>query len=172
MSLLFHFHQKFYHAITDTRKMFPVWAEIAIPGFLLFYIFLSFWKQIKAFFSDTSAFLSAPPVTPFAIFRLIICILRATHLSTYPFCSSSTSIKKRRIQTSPAYIRPSRSFSFLIFSYVSDTKGNFRSPHLPAATGTSRQGGVCRLLSLEYPGLVFPVFPHLVFPVTLPSCLS
>lgn len=169
MSLLFHFHQKFYHAITDTRKIFPVWAEIAIPGFLLFYIFLSFWKQIKAFFSDTSAFLSAPPVTPFAIFRLIFCILRATHLSTYPFCSYSTSIKKRAHTDFSCLYTP---FPIIRFSYVSDTKGNFLSPHLPAATGTSRQGGVCRLLFLEYPGLVFPVFPHLVFPVTLPSCLS
>lgn len=132
---------------------------------------LSFWKQIKAFFSDTSAFLSAPPVTPFAIFRLIICILRATHLSTYPFCSSSTSIKKGAYRLLlPIYALPDHSvfLFFLRFRY----QRNFLSPHLPAATGTSRQGGVCRLLSLEYPGLVFPVFPHLVFPVTLPSCLS
>lgn len=123
MSLLFHFHQKFYHAITDTRKMFPVWAEIAIPGFLLFYIFLSFWKQIKAFFSDTSAFLSAPPVTPFAIFRLIICILRATHLSTYPFCSSSTSIKKGAYRLLlPIYALPDHSV-FLFFLTFQIPKG-------------------------------------------------
>lgn len=132
---------------------------------------LSFWKQIKAFFSDTSAFLSAPPVTPFAIFRLIICILRATHLSTYPFCSSSTSIKKGAYRLLlPIYALPDHSvfLFFLRFRYQ-------RELPVPAPASSNRNiqtRGVCRLLSLEYPGLVFPVFPHLVFPVTLPSCLS